>query len=44
MVYSYSGQENTAYTVRQANENKLQKKLEKIACKVGSDMVLYKSC
>ena len=39
MVYSNSGQENTVYTVRQANENKLRKKLEKRACKVGSEMI-----
>ncbi|MGF6357749.1 hypothetical protein ABIE27_005712, partial [Paenibacillus sp. 4624] len=29
MVYSNSGQENTVYTVRQAIENKLRKKLKK---------------
>jgi len=27
------------YTVRQANENKLRKKLKKRACKVGSEML-----
>jgi len=39
MVYSNSGQENTVKTVRQANKNKLRKKLKKSACKVGSEMI-----
>ena len=34
MVHSNSGQENTVYTVRQANENKLRKKLEKELAKL----------
>jgi hypothetical protein len=33
MVYSYSGQENTAYTVRQAND-KQRKKLKKQLAKL----------
>ena len=45
MVYSNSGQENTEKYGAASKANKLRKKkLKKNACKVGSDVIGYKSC
>jgi len=45
MVYSNSGQENTPRnTVRQAKQISFEKRNLKNACKVGSDVIRYKSC
>ena len=44
MVYSISGQKKHKIHGAASKWNKLRKKLKKRACKVGSDMILYKSC
>jgi len=44
MVYSNSGQENTEKHGATSKANKLQKRNLKKACKVGLDVIGYKSC